>query len=145
MNPPRPVFRLGWAVHRALHRLSGGRLGTQAAPPDHGLGTLFLVSQGRTTGKVRRNGLFYVPDGPSFVVVASNAGADVDPSWWRNLQTQPDAEVVLGRTTHRVRARRATTDERARSWPRFVDASASYADYERKTTREIPVVVLEPR
>jgi F420H(2)-dependent quinone reductase len=124
MTPPRPILRIGWAIHKALFRATGGRVGTQRA--GGGLGTLFLSSVGRTSGTVRRNALFFIEDGPSFVVVASNAGEDVDPGWWRNLQATPEAEVGLGGKWIPVRAREATPEEAARLWPRLDAANAEY-------------------
>jgi deazaflavin-dependent oxidoreductase (nitroreductase family) len=135
------MFRLGWALHKALFRLTGGRLGTQLA--GDGRGTLFLLSTGRRTGAVRRNGLFYIQDGPNFIVVASNAGENVDPSWWHNLQATPEAEVVLGRRRQQVRARAASADEATRLWPRLDAANRQYATYRVQTTRKIPIVILE--
>ena len=143
MTPPRPLLRIGWALHRALFRLTGGRVGTERA--GSGLGTLFLISTGRTSGAVRRNGLFYIEDGADLVVVASNAGDKADPNWWRNLQAQPDAEVEVATKRLRVRARAATADEAARLWRRLDAANPNYAMYRAKAGREIPVVVLEPR
>jgi deazaflavin-dependent oxidoreductase (nitroreductase family) len=143
MTPPRPILRLGWAFHRALFRATGGRVGTKRA--GDGLGTLFLLSTGRTTGAVRRNGLYYIEDGPNLVVVASNAGENVDPNWWRNLKMTPDAEVEIGTRRLPVRARAATAEEAARLWPRLVAANPEYAAYRARATREIPIVILEPR
>lgn len=143
MTPPRPLLRLGWAFHRALFRATGGRIGTK--PAGDGLGTLFLVSTGRKTGTRRRNGLFYVEDGPGLVVVASNAGENVDPSWWRNLLATPDCDVELGTRRLPFRARAATKEEAARLWPRLDAGNPEYAAYRRKASREIPVVILEPR
>jgi deazaflavin-dependent oxidoreductase (nitroreductase family) len=143
VTPPRPVLRLLWALHRGLWRLSGHRLGT--AQPAKGLGWLFLISTGRKTGALRRTGVYYLEDGGNLVVVASNAGEDVDPQWWRNLEVTPDATVELGRWTVRVRARRASADEAARLWPRLMAANHDYATYRARTKREIPIVVLEPR
>jgi deazaflavin-dependent oxidoreductase (nitroreductase family) len=111
MTPPRPILRIGWAVHKALHRLSGGRLSTNR--PNERVGTLFLVSRGRKTGTLRRNGLYFVEDGPAFAVVASNAGEDADPSWWLNLQATPDADVELGTRRIPVRARPLSKRRRA--------------------------------
>jgi F420H(2)-dependent quinone reductase len=93
----------------------------------------------------RRSGLFYIEDGPAFVVVASNAGEDRDPSWWRNLQAHPDAEVEIGRRTLPVRARAATADEEARLWPRLDEGYPEYARYRAKVSRHMLVVILEPR
>ena len=78
-------------------------------------------------------------------MVASNAGADVDPQWWRNLEVTPDASVEIGRRTIPVRARRASEDEAARLWPRLIGANPDYAAYRAGTTREIPIAILEPR
>jgi F420H(2)-dependent quinone reductase len=142
MTPPRPILRIGWAIHKALFRATGGRVGTQRA--GDGLGTLFLSSVGRKSGTVRRNALFYVEDGPSFVVVASNAGEGVDPGWWRNLQATPEGEVGLGGKWIPVRAREATPEEAARLWPRLDATNPEYIAYRAKTTRPIPVVILEP-
>lgn len=143
MIPPRWLFRLSWAVHRALSAATGGRLGT-ARPTGGRVGTLFLVTTGWRSGQPRRNGVYYVEDGVNLVVVASNAGAAADPAWWRNLQAQPLAEVHLGSQRQRVRARLATPEERARLWRRLVAAHRSYADYAAAVEREIPVVILEP-
>jgi F420H(2)-dependent quinone reductase len=143
VTPPRPVLRLFWALHRRLWQLSGHRFGT--APPAKGIGWLFLVSTGRKSGAPRRAGVFYLEDGANLVVVASNAGEDVDPQWWRNLVVTPDATVEIGPRTIPVRARRATPDEDARLWPRLIAANQDYATYRTRTAREIPVVILEPR
>jgi deazaflavin-dependent oxidoreductase (nitroreductase family) len=143
MTPPRPILRIGWAIHRALFRATGGRVGTQRA--GDGLGTLFLSSVGRKSGAIRRNALFYIEDGPNFVVVASNAGEDVDPGWWRNLQAAPTAEVEVGGRRTPVHARAGSAEEALRLWPRLDAANPEYAAYRAKTSREIPVVILEPR
>jgi deazaflavin-dependent oxidoreductase (nitroreductase family) len=143
MIPPRWVFRIGWAFHKALFAASGGRIGANR-PADGKPGTLFLLSTGRKSGQVRRNALFYLEDGANLAVVASNAGASVDPSWWLNLQARPDAEVELGVDRRFVRARAATAEEHERLWPRIVAASPGYDEYRRMTSRPIPVVILEP-
>jgi F420H(2)-dependent quinone reductase len=144
MVPPRPVLRAVWALHKGIDRLTGGRIGTARAS-GHRLGTLFLVSTGRTSGEPRRNALYYVEDGLNLIVVASNAGADVDPGWWRNLQAQPNADVEIAGQRRGVHARAATAEERARLWPRLVRGSTTFTGYQAKTTRPLPVVILEPR
>jgi deazaflavin-dependent oxidoreductase (nitroreductase family) len=144
MNTPRWLLRILWLEDRALSRVTGGRM---ALPNGSGgaVRTLFLRTTGRTTGESRRNGLYYVEDGPNLVIVASNAGRDQDPSWWLNLQAHPDAEVEVGTDVRQVHARQATPEEAARLYERFVAGLPEYADYRRRTTREIPVVILEPR
>jgi deazaflavin-dependent oxidoreductase (nitroreductase family) len=106
---------------------------------------LWLTTVGRTSGIERTNALYYLEDGPSLVVVASNVGLDTDPAWWLNLQANPETIARTGRTVHRVRAREATPDERDRLWPRLVRLYPDYAAYARKTDRPIPIVILEPR
>ena len=78
-------------------------------------------------------------------MVASNAGEDADPNWWRNLKAKPDADIEIGTRKDSVRAGRRRADEAARLWPRLDAAYPEYAAYRRKATREIPVVILEPR
>lgn len=78
-------------------------------------------------------------------MVASNAGEDVDPGWWRNLVATPEAEVGLGGTWIPIRAREVTPEEAARLWPRLDAANPEYIAYRTKTTRPIPVGILEPR
>ena len=143
MTPPRQILRIGWAIHKALFRATGGRVGAQRA--GSGRGTLFLLTTGRKSGMERRNALFYIEDRPDFVIVGSNAGEDVDPSWWHNLQATPDAQVMIGPKPIPVRARQASAEESTRLWPRLDAANPEYVAYRRKTTRAIPVVILAPR
>jgi deazaflavin-dependent oxidoreductase (nitroreductase family) len=142
----RPLLKIGWAFHRGLFTLTGGRVG--AAPPrgNGGVGTLFLLSTGRKSGKVRRNGLYYIEDGPNLVVVASNAGENVDPQWWQNLKAIPDTEIELGTHRRAVRARQATPDEAERLWPALDAGYGGFAEYRaRAYRRTLPVIILEPR
>ena len=107
--------------------------------------TLLLTTVGRQTGRGRQTPLYYLEDGENLVVVASNAGSERDPAWWRNLQATPEAEAWLGPVRRAVRARRATPEEVERLWPRLVGMYAGYEGYRRSVEREIPVVILEPR
>ena len=81
----------------------------------------------------------------SIVVVASYGGRDRHPDWYRNLLADPEAEIQIGADRLRVRARTAGGDERRRLWERATRAYAGYAEYQARTEREIPIVVLEPR
>jgi deazaflavin-dependent oxidoreductase (nitroreductase family) len=139
---PRPVIRIGWALHRALFQVTGGRVGTERAR-DGRLGTLFITTRSRKTGEPRRNPLFYLEDGPNLVVVASNAGAARDPGWWRNLQADPRATVDLAATRFPVLAHRATADEAERLWPRFIAANPDFKSYRAQADRDVALVVLE--
>ena len=114
-------------------------------PKDGRVGTLFLVSTGRKSGKVRRNGLFYIEDGEDFIVVASNGGDIADPQWWKNLQANPDAVVDIGSHHVPVRARAATPDETTRLWPLLEAAYPDFRVYRAGVLRRIPIVILERR
>jgi deazaflavin-dependent oxidoreductase (nitroreductase family) len=106
---------------------------------------LLLHTTGRKTGQPRTNALTYLPDGTSYVVIASFVGEPHHPAWLLNLRASPDATIDVGRTCLRVHAREASGAERARLWSEVVSRVADYAEYQSRTDREIPVVVLEPR
>jgi deazaflavin-dependent oxidoreductase (nitroreductase family) len=144
MIPPRWLLRIVWAVDTTVSRLSGGRI-TMPNGSRGRLRTLYLRTVGRTTGQPRRTGLYYLEDGANLVVVASNAGEDRDPAWWLNLQARPDAEVEVGTQVRRVHAREPAPAEAERLYQRFVDAFPTYAEYRQRTTRPIPVVILETK
>lgn len=126
-------------VHRVLYRVSGGLIGAYAGAP-----VLLLTTIGKKTARARSTPLLYFKDGANWVVVASNAGDDRHPAWWINLKTTPVATIQVNRRVNRVRARDATEEESARLWPEFVKMYANYEKYQRRTRREIPVVILEP-
>ena len=105
---------------------------------------LLLETVGRKSGLARTIPLLYVPDGERFIVVASNAGDDRPPAWWLNLRARPEAAVQAGRERHRVRARRAEGEEEAALWKKLEASYPPYAGYRTRTSRDIPVVVLEP-
>jgi deazaflavin-dependent oxidoreductase (nitroreductase family) len=134
-------MRTMMASHMFWYRLSGGALGGKLM----GVPCLLLTTTGRKSGRQRTTPLMYLRDGQDVVVVASYGGSPAHPSWYRNLVAHPEAEVQIGREQMRVAARTADDDERARLWPRLVEAYKSYADYQTRTERKIPVVILEPR
>ncbi len=141
--PPRWFVRGFWAVHRAIHRLTGGRLGLWLARPGK-WGTMRLTTVGRRTGKERSAILGYYDDGPNLVTMAMNGWGAAEPAWWLNLQAQPDARVELKDGRRAVRARAAEGEERERLWARwreFGDDPDGYADRRPGRTE---VVVLEP-
>ena len=132
--------KLGTKLHTGLYRATGGRVGTQLL----GAPMLLLETTGRKSGRVRTTPLLYLRDGENLVVVASNGGAPRDPDWWLNLRANPEATVELDGNRRRMRAEKADPGEKARLWPRLVGMYGSYEDYQRKTDREIPVIVLRP-
>jgi len=105
---------------------------------------LLLTTVGRKSGEPRSVTLNYFKEDLEFVVIASNAGDERDPLWWRNLKVNRHAEVRTGRKRFTVRGREAEGVERERLWAKVVARDPSYAEYERMTKRRIPVVLLEP-
>jgi deazaflavin-dependent oxidoreductase (nitroreductase family) len=104
---------------------------------------LLLHHTGAKTGTERVSPLAYQPVGDGFAVFASKAGAPTNPDWYHNLRAHPSVRVEVGTETIPVRARVADPEERAPIWARQKEQSPGFADYEHKTTRQIPVVILE--
>lgn len=144
--PPRWVIRTFWLVHRAIHRLTRGRLGlrTQSATE---WGMMRLTTVGRRSGKERHVILGYFEDGPNLVTMAMNGWGAPEPAWWLNLQAEPEAEVRLTGGPRMVRGRAATPEERPRLWARWADydGEASLESWASRRPRETAVVILEPR
>jgi deazaflavin-dependent oxidoreductase (nitroreductase family) len=109
----------------------------------NGVPTLLLTTQGRKSGRALMVPLIYGEDGDRYVVVASKGGAAQHPGWYLNLQANPDVEVQVSSDVFRARARTASADERQRLWKRMTAIWPQYDDYQQKTSREIPLVVLE--
>lgn len=107
--------------------------------------TLLLITRGAKTGKERMLPLIYKQIDGNFVIVASKGGAPSHPGWFRNLQAHPDCEIKVGSNDYKVHARVAQGEERERLWKEMVDLYAPYTDYQERTDREIPIVVLEKR
>lgn len=135
-------FKAMNGLHRLMLKLSGGRLGWTAQD----MPVLELTTTGRKSGRSRSVMLTSpLKEGEALVVVASRGGDDKAPAWFLNLQANPDVEVSLqGRPVRRMHARVATVAERERLWPLVVADHQNYAGYQTKTTREIPLVLLEP-
>jgi deazaflavin-dependent oxidoreductase (nitroreductase family) len=125
-----------------VYRASGGRIGGRFPG---GAPILLLTTIGRKSGQPQTSPLLYLRDGDTFVIVASKGGMSHDPLWFKNLQASPDVEIELGGERKPMRARQANETEKAALWPRLVEMYPSYADYQARTTRNIPVVVLSPR
>jgi deazaflavin-dependent oxidoreductase (nitroreductase family) len=136
----RWLLRLITVCHRFLLRVSKGRLGTSIG----GISMLLLENVGRKSGAKRITPLLFVEDSGRYVVVASNGGDDRNPAWWLNLQARPDAAVTVRGKRVEVKAHRAGPDETEVLWPRLEAAYKYYAEYRRRTDRDIPIVILEP-
>jgi deazaflavin-dependent oxidoreductase (nitroreductase family) len=121
-------------------RANAGKVGG----PFDGAPMVLLHTTGAKTGKERVIPVVYQPLGDSIVVFASKGGAPTHPDWYHNLVANPRAKVEVGTDTYDVDARVAEGDERERIWSRQKQVMPGFADYEQKTSRQIPVVILEP-
>jgi len=110
-----------------------------------GVATLVLTTTGRRSGQLRRNALIYGRDGEDYLIVASRGGDDHDPLWYRNLVADPHVSVQVGADRFDATARTASADEKRRWWPTMAAIWPAYDEYQAKTDREIPVVVLTHR
>jgi deazaflavin-dependent oxidoreductase (nitroreductase family) len=142
--PPRWFVRFFWSAHRAVCRISGGRLGLWR-PKRGRWGTARLTTIGRRSGQQRSVIVGYFEDGPNLVTLAMNGWADGEPAWWLNLQAHPDATVDLANGSHAVRARAAKGEERARLWARWRNIDRQLDAYAALRSSETAVVILEPR
>jgi proline iminopeptidase len=106
--------------------------------------SLLLTTTGRKSGDKFIFPLFYGTDGGSYFVIASKGGAPQHPGWYRNILANPNVEVQVGTTKMNARARTATGEERLRLWKKALEFWPPYADYQLKTEREIPVIMLDP-
>ncbi len=130
------------AIHRGLLTISGGRIGWRAG----GMPVVELTTTGRKSGQPRTVMLTSpVQNGDAIVIVASRGGDPQHPGWFFNLQEHPDVEVAFaGKPKQAMRARVATPEERSTLWPQVTGKYKGYANYQTKTDREIPLVILEP-
>jgi deazaflavin-dependent oxidoreductase (nitroreductase family) len=108
-----------------------------------GTQTLLLTTTGRQSGEPRELPLIYAPWKDTYLVVASNGGNDKPPAWYVNLREDPDVEVQVRGDRFKAKARDATPEEKAEMWPTMTKEWPAYDEYQTKTEREIPVVVLE--
>ena len=127
-------------LHTFWYRVSGGWIGGRfgRAP------ILLLTTTGRKTGRKRTTPLLYYQDGDNAVVIASKGGDPHHPTWYLNLKHDPQAQVQVRSEVRHVLAETAGPEERARLWPLITAMYPLYDSYQRRTSREIPVVVLKP-
>ena len=125
-----------------LIRLTRGRIGGTSL---YGAPIMLLTVTGRKTGEPRTTPLLYLEDGANLITVASKGGSARHPVWYRNLLAHPDVEVEIGTKHRAMRARTANADEKPRLWSRLTAMYPPYDGYQARTTRDIPVVILEPR
>lgn len=141
VNPKDVVARVVTTVHAEVFRRTNGRLGGSVL----GMPAVMLTTTGRKTGK-RRTTMLTTPvyDDDTVVLVASYGGDSRHPTWFLNLRDAPDVEITLHGRRRAMRARVATAEEKEQLWPRVVRAYRGYAQYQKRTDRDIPLVILEP-
>jgi deazaflavin-dependent oxidoreductase (nitroreductase family) len=136
------VARFATGLHASVFRASGGRLLNRLG----GMPVVMLTTNGRKSGQPRITMLTSpVQEDEQVVLVASYGGDDRHPAWFLNLREHPDVEVTMLGQTRQMRARVASADEKAKLWPRVTGAYRGYGAYQRRTNRDIPLVILEPR
>jgi len=137
-----PVLSKLMGGHARIYRLTRGRIG-QHIP---GVPPMCLIDHvGAKSGTERTSPLLYIEDGDNVVIVASKGGYEKSPAWFYNLKANPDTTVQIGSQVRPVRAHVADEAERRRLWPKAVEVYPSYQQYQDRTDRKIPIVVLEPR
>ena len=125
-----------------LYESSGGTKGTTLR--DTGLPVVVLTTRGAKSGKIRKSPLMRVEHDGRYAVVASQGGAPKHPVWYHNVKADPRVELQDGPDKRDMTAREVTGAEKAEWWERAVAAYPPYADYQKRTDRQIPVFVLEP-
>jgi F420H(2)-dependent quinone reductase len=137
-----PILNKLFSGHTAIYRLTNGLIGHRLPgfPP-----MLLLDHVGARSGTRRTTPLAYLSDGDDLVLVASKGGYPKHPAWYHNLVANPDTTVLLRNEHRQVRATVATQTEHGRLWPLVVRSYSGFADYQKRTDRQIPLVVLKPR
>lgn len=135
-------FKVVTGLHKAVFRLSKGRIGGRGL----GMPVVELATTGRRSG-ARRTTMLTSPihDDERVVLVASKGGDDRHPAWFLNLRDDPSVEITMEGTTRPMTARVATSEEKSELWPRIVGTYKGYSQYQKRTDRDIPVVICEPR
>ncbi len=134
------MFNLILKIMVFLYNASGGRIGGKMGK----VPVLLLTTTGRKTGKQRTLPLIYIRDGSAYVVTASAGGADKHPGWFFNIRSNPQATIKVKDKRIKVTAEIAGPDKKPELWARLVEVAPNYAGYQKRTSREIPMVILHP-
>ena len=134
------IFSFFMAIYVFLYRLTGGKLSSQV----QGLPVLLLTTIGRSTGKKRITPLGYLEYDGSYVITGTNAGFDTHPTWFHNLKSHPQVALQIGDKQLAAIAELPDPALRGQLWAKFVERAPGYGAYEKRATREIPIVLLRP-
>lgn len=136
----KKVMHVITRAHVWLYRVTQGRLGKTFA----GSPCCLVVMRGRKSGQLRTIPLIYIPDGPDVILIGSQGGMDIDPVWVRNLEADPNVEIIAAGKTRKMVARRADDAEKAKRWPKAVAVYKDFDEYQARTKRDIPLFVCSP-
>lgn len=134
------LFKFFMALHVWMYRISGGRFGGNM----RGFTVLLLTTKGRKSGKTYTTPLGRFDEEGGYLVVASNAGQSTHPGWYYNLKSNPQVTVQVLDQVVPATAQVLSGQARTQAWNRVIAAAPAYADYEKRTTREIPLILLRP-
>ena len=134
------IFKLITRIHVFLYQLTGGKIGSDM----RGFKVLLLTTTGRKSGKKRTTPLAYFEYDGGYTVTASNGGLPNNPAWFYNLRSNPQAAIQVKDAKMAAVAKQAEGDLRSQLWNQLVEQSPVFADYEKSTTREIPMLILHP-
>ena len=140
MSMNKTLMKVIGIMHTSLYKMSGGKLTRNM----RGSEVVLLTTKGRKSGKQRTTPLFGLADGENWTVIASQGGHHEHPNWYLNLRDNPEVALQVGSETMRMRAETAEGTERARLWKNMAAMYDGYDEYQKLTTRVIPVVVLKP-
>jgi deazaflavin-dependent oxidoreductase (nitroreductase family) len=132
----RSILHIFVSLYRSTHGKFGGRV--------QGLQVLLLTTIGRKTGEARTTPLGYFMEDGNYVITASNAGYDTHPAWFHNLRANPHVTIEIKDQQMEAEAQVAPPEKRNALWSKLISLSPAYANYARKTSREIPLVILRP-
>ena len=135
------MLKVGMSVSVLLYRLTGGGIGgrMQSMP------VLLLTTTGRKSGKKRTVPLGFLRDGSSYVIIASYGGQPRNPAWFFNLQSHPEATIEVKKRQVQVKTETANPEKKRELWTRLLEVAPGYANYQKRTSREIPLVILHPQ
>jgi len=134
------IIRFFIAVHIFFYQQSGGWVGGKV----RGLNVLLLTTTGRKSGRPRTMPLGYFEHNGGYVIIASNSGSDHQPDWYYNLKSNSLAGIQIMNHRTPVRAEQVTSEERGSLWNELIRIFPGYADYQKRTSREIPLIMLNP-
>lgn len=138
----RAIMKAFTPFHRSVLRLTRSRIGQAWSSTRQPL--LILTTTGRRSGEPRSTVVGYIPDGDAFIIVASKGGLPEHPAWYHNIVANPDVTIERSGAPEQRRARITSGDERERLWRKICVLYPTFASYQASTTRQLPVILLEP-